>query len=301
MSTDAEPVSLKENEIFISYSHEDKETVHKISKILKNKFKVTPWLDESSILPGEQISKAVEQGIERADLLFLMISNNSLKSNWVDLEWRTKFEHEIINNQVSVVCVLIEDISSTKLPTYLRGKLWIDHDPSPTNVARNIYQAALSHAEKRKSEGNRAMADQTMDIVKGVMGNHAQLSVLSSVLNRVENSNVYKTENYWMRLEVLKLDIMANLENARFEYDDAKEKMDETMDENDLHPMAQMLTTMAAIKLRRDVGELEKLVIRTTGYAELVSKDPSTGPFLWEDLIECITLGLEETQEFHLE
>ena len=69
-------------QVFISYSSVDKIIAKKISNNLKNKG-ISVWLDESEIRVGESIPEKIEEGINSSDVLCLLISKNSISSNWV--------------------------------------------------------------------------------------------------------------------------------------------------------------------------------------------------------------------------
>ncbi|MGB6873636.1 MAG: toll/interleukin-1 receptor domain-containing protein [Dehalococcoidia bacterium] len=94
------------NKLFISYSSLDKEIARSIAVDLQaNGFDV--WLDEWKIKIGECIMRSVEKGIDEADFVILLLSKNSVKSGWVETEWRAAYWDQISDGHIKVLPVLI--------------------------------------------------------------------------------------------------------------------------------------------------------------------------------------------------
>jgi len=72
-------------QVFISYSHNDKMLVKQIVSSLE-KIGVTVFLDEKSINWGEEIQNKVKKALENSVALLVVISDESLKSQWVSFE-----------------------------------------------------------------------------------------------------------------------------------------------------------------------------------------------------------------------
>ena len=108
--------------IFISYSSENKDFARKLALDF-TKLGHEPWLDEWEIKVGESILSKIEYGISEADYVVVVLSTNSVKSGWVEREWKTKYWEEIEQNKTSVLPVLIEDC---KIPPLLKCKKYAD-------------------------------------------------------------------------------------------------------------------------------------------------------------------------------
>jgi hypothetical protein len=68
-------LSLK---VFISYAKEDRLSAIKYYDLLKQE-SVIPWLDEKNIFPGQNWSVEIEKAFNAANVIFLLLSQNSVK------------------------------------------------------------------------------------------------------------------------------------------------------------------------------------------------------------------------------
>ncbi len=110
-------------QIFISYSHSDKEFVNRLTIDLKNSG-MNVWIDEKEIKVGESISKKVEEGISNCDFFCLIISKHSFKSNWVEREYRTAFNAQLSSGRTPrIFPLLIQDV---ELPLLLKDIRYAD-------------------------------------------------------------------------------------------------------------------------------------------------------------------------------
>ena len=70
--------------IFISYSHKDKEYVHRLQEeLLKQGFSV--WMDDR-IDYGTPWPKIIQDHLNNCDAFILIVSENSFESEWVQKE-----------------------------------------------------------------------------------------------------------------------------------------------------------------------------------------------------------------------
>lgn len=108
--------------IFISHSSKDKSFATWLGTDLKASGH-TPWFDEWDICVGESIPEKVSHGLTVADFIVVVLSNNSIKSKWVEREWHTKYWSEIERNQTIVLPLLIEEC---EIPELLKTKKYAD-------------------------------------------------------------------------------------------------------------------------------------------------------------------------------
>lgn len=80
-------------EVFLSYSKKDKDEVRKIQQILDRK-KISYFLDEKSIEPGVRWENSLRQNLKNCKAFWILVTPNSLKSEWVTTEWATAWALE---------------------------------------------------------------------------------------------------------------------------------------------------------------------------------------------------------------
>jgi len=117
--------------IFLSHSHADKEIARRIARDLRNDG-VTVWIDEVELDIGDSLFQEIGTAITTVDFLGVLISSNSVKSNWVSREIEIALNDEIVDGNVKVLPFLVDDC---EIPTFLRGKLYADfRDPKMYDV-----------------------------------------------------------------------------------------------------------------------------------------------------------------------
>lgn len=123
--------------IFLSHSSADKSIAEKISNDLELlDYKV--WLDKWEIQIGSSIPSNISKGLESADFVVILLSKKSVVSQWVDREWTAKYWHEIEDNKIKILPVLLEDC---KIPGLLKGRMYADFRES---YAVGFYKLAQS-------------------------------------------------------------------------------------------------------------------------------------------------------------
>src|SRR5262245_4679442 len=95
--------------IFVSYSHKDKEYVHKMAEAMQSEgFEV--WIDDR-IDYGTRWPLVIETAIDSCDAFILVASNNSHESRWV--------QHEIARAQ---------RLEKQIFPVLLGGEPWLSFE-----------------------------------------------------------------------------------------------------------------------------------------------------------------------------
>jgi hypothetical protein len=108
--------------IFISYSHENKDFVDKLAfQLVANNVNV--WLDRWELSIGDSILDKVQKAVDGARALLVILSRDSVKSEWCKNEINAGLLRELEEKQVLVMPVLIEECS---IPIFVRGKLYAD-------------------------------------------------------------------------------------------------------------------------------------------------------------------------------
>lgn len=126
--------------IFLSHNHRDKEFVRRLGRDLAlDGIKV--WIDEAEILVGDSLLQKVESAIEDMEYLGVVLSKNSINSEWVKREVRLALTNEIYNKKVTVLPILLDDV---EIFSFLKDKLYVDfrdmsnYDTALMNLIRSI-------------------------------------------------------------------------------------------------------------------------------------------------------------------
>lgn len=92
--------------VFISYSHLDKEFSGRLVSDLEG-IGVSVWRDQEGIKPGTPISSSVETALQTADYFLLCLSGNSLRSNWVEREYRAALELQLRRSKPVIIPLIL--------------------------------------------------------------------------------------------------------------------------------------------------------------------------------------------------
>lgn len=71
---------------FISHSSRDKRFVSRLAGDLRTREGIDVWLDQWEINPGDRIPERIEEGLSEADVFILVLSPESVNSQWVEYE-----------------------------------------------------------------------------------------------------------------------------------------------------------------------------------------------------------------------
>jgi hypothetical protein len=108
--------------IFLSHNHKDKAFVRKLAEHL-NSHGIRTWVDEAEIRVGDSLIMKIESAIKDFTYLGVILSPNSVTSQWVRREVNIALTQEIDGTQVKVLPLLIE---SCDIPGFLLDKLYAD-------------------------------------------------------------------------------------------------------------------------------------------------------------------------------
>lgn len=118
--TEVPMIELKEAEqerssgIFLSHSSMDRDTAQKIASVLQA-LNYDVWYSDWEIKPGESIVQKINEGLAKNDTLIVVLSPNSVKSNWVKKELNSAVMMQLSGKNIRIIPVLIEkcDIPAT--------------------------------------------------------------------------------------------------------------------------------------------------------------------------------------------
>lgn len=108
--------------VFISYSHADKQFVDNLAGqlVLRN---AHVWVDRWELNVGDSILNNVQNAIQGASALIIVLSKASVKSEWCKKELSAGLMRELDERRVVVMPALLEDCN---VPVFLREKMYAD-------------------------------------------------------------------------------------------------------------------------------------------------------------------------------
>lgn len=108
--------------VFISYAHKDAPFVEELCHELIKK-KIYIWFDKWELNVGDSITSKVQSALTEASYLCVVLSKDSVNSDWCKRELNAGLFREIEEKRVVVLPILIEDC---EIPLFLRDKLYAD-------------------------------------------------------------------------------------------------------------------------------------------------------------------------------
>jgi hypothetical protein len=108
--------------IFLSHNRDDKEFVRRLADDLR-RAGVTVWVDEAEIRIGDSIIGKIEEGILGSNYLGVVLSPNSVASQWVKEELRTALHLQVAMKGKIVLPLLYQ---RCEIPPFLADKLYAD-------------------------------------------------------------------------------------------------------------------------------------------------------------------------------
>lgn len=161
----------KKAQVFISYSWKDQAAAKQIEAALKEDpflaANLDIWRDQNVVKPGDHIASKVTEALTATDYFVLLVSDNSLASNWVQREIDTAVSLAD-KKKLTPVPILL---SQVQVPFEFRGLLFIDGRPSLGEAIKRLLEflrSQLTRVEEveprqimRKSADERVMAWKT--------------------------------------------------------------------------------------------------------------------------------------------
>ncbi|GHV82663.1 hypothetical protein AGMMS50212_00030 [Spirochaetia bacterium] len=109
--------------IFLSHNCQDKDVVEPIAVALRNKYgEQNVFYDSWSMKPGENIIGKMDEGLSRCKYFFFFVSQKSLDSGMVNLEWTTAL-YKSVKDGIKFIPIKIDNSSQ---PTILLTTVYIN-------------------------------------------------------------------------------------------------------------------------------------------------------------------------------
>jgi len=135
--------------IFLSHSSKDKFFVRTLADHLRS-YDIRVWIDEAEINIGDSLTDKIGRAIEVTDYVGVVLSHNSINSEWVQRELQIALQKEIKGKKVVVLPILIETV---ELPPFLKDKLYADFtnpEKYETELPKLLRALGISVEEKKK-------------------------------------------------------------------------------------------------------------------------------------------------------
>jgi hypothetical protein len=130
--------------IFISYSHADKAFATRLAaQLVKHRTHV--WIDEWELKVGDSIVDRIQEAVQSATALLVILSRASVASEWCKKEMSAGLLRELEEKRVVVLPVLVEDC---EIPLFLRGKLYADFRTDPDSGFNAVLTAVAPFASQ---------------------------------------------------------------------------------------------------------------------------------------------------------
>jgi hypothetical protein len=125
--------------VFITYNHKDEEFAERLAiELVRRDIKV--WKDSWRIGVGDSLIQKVQEGLEGARFFCVILSRNSLGSEWVKREITAALLREIEDRKVMILPIVVDD---SRLPLLLRDKLYADFRAGFDEGLRSLLAALL--------------------------------------------------------------------------------------------------------------------------------------------------------------
>jgi hypothetical protein len=108
--------------IFLSHSSKDKFFARKIAQELQA-HGVRVWIDEAEINVGDSLTEKIGSAIHETEFMGIVLSRNSVNSNWVQKELQIALNKEIAQRKMVVLPMLLEQV---EMPPFLKDKKYAD-------------------------------------------------------------------------------------------------------------------------------------------------------------------------------
>ena len=144
----AERVHHEAIRLFISYSHKDEEMRERLQThltILERQELIAAW-DDRRIGPGDEWGREINQSLERADLVLLLVSADFIASEYCEKEMKRALErHE--NREAQVIPIIVRHCNWKSAPFANLQALpkegravtsWENEDEAWTDVSKGI-------------------------------------------------------------------------------------------------------------------------------------------------------------------
>jgi hypothetical protein len=129
--------------VFLSHSSADKAFVSRLANDLQAR-KVPVWFDRWELKIGDSLTQRIQDGIAESSWLAIVLSKNSVKSEWVKKELAAAHAMELHKRSVFILPLVIDDC---EIPVFLLDKLYADFRISYEHGFESLVRRVVEGAE----------------------------------------------------------------------------------------------------------------------------------------------------------
>lgn len=136
--------------VFLSYASQDRSIVRELSRRLVSEGWIDTWLDEKSLLPGQDWRLKIEEAVEDSDIVIICLSSNSVtKEGYVQKELRYAREIALEKPEETIFLIPLR-LDECDVPRGLRFYQWVDYfgEKKEETYSALIESLKLRHKQK---------------------------------------------------------------------------------------------------------------------------------------------------------
>jgi hypothetical protein len=135
---------------FLSHSSTDKVVVREIADYLKGAG-LRVWLDEKQTRPGDFWGSEIEKAVKRSRAFLLFMSEDALKSEWVQVEFRLAMLRDPDNSHHRLIPILLEDCEISPMLQLFQYIDWREGSPKDYQLLLEACRRACQDEDKEES------------------------------------------------------------------------------------------------------------------------------------------------------
>ncbi|MBK8782855.1 MAG: TIR domain-containing protein [Anaerolineales bacterium] len=140
--------------VFLSYASQDKPSVRELSVHLAGEGWIDTWQDEKNLLPGQDWRVKIEEAVEDADVVIIVLSQHSVsKEGYVQKELRYAREIALEKPEDAIFLIPLR-LDECEVPRGLRFYQWVDYfdDKKDASYLALVASLKIRYEQKLKVE-----------------------------------------------------------------------------------------------------------------------------------------------------
>jgi hypothetical protein len=120
------PESPFEFDVFLSHNSKDKPAVERIAQILRDEYRLKPWLDKWQLTPGKPWQEELEDGLKKSETVAVFLGDVGL-GKWENEEMRVAVDARVSDPKTRVIPVLLPGAPDSRdMSIFLKRYTWVD-------------------------------------------------------------------------------------------------------------------------------------------------------------------------------